>query len=131
MAGSLTISTLSDGTNSTSTTNCIIGPAKAWVNFNGGGSSTTAGVINSSYNVSSITVNGTGDYTINFTNALPNSNYSFTAGSCGNASSSPFVIAEQHDSRIRSTTQLRIYSLNSTSGALANPRSISAAIFAN
>jgi hypothetical protein len=77
MAGTLTISTLSDGTNSTSSTNCIQGSAKAWVNFNGSG-----GAINASYNVSSITVNGTGDYTINFTNAMASSNYSITS-CCG------------------------------------------------
>jgi hypothetical protein len=72
MAGTLVITTLSDGTNSTSATNCIQGSAKAWVNFNGTG--TVA--IRASYNVSSITDNGTGDYTVNFTNALPDANYS-------------------------------------------------------
>jgi hypothetical protein len=72
MAGTLTISTLSDGTNSTSATNPIKGSAKAWVNFNGTG--TVA--IRASYNVSSITDNGTGRYTINFTNAMPDANYS-------------------------------------------------------
>jgi hypothetical protein len=70
MAGTLVITTLSDGTNSTSATNCIQGSAKAWVNFNGSG-----GAIRASYNVSSITVNGTGDYTVNFTNAMPDGNY--------------------------------------------------------
>jgi hypothetical protein len=74
MAGTLVITTLSDGTNSTSATNCIQGSAKAWVNFDGTG--TVA--IRSSYNVSSITDNGTGDYTVNFTNALPNANYAVT-----------------------------------------------------
>ncbi len=44
---------------------------KAWVNFNGTG--TVA--IRASYNVSSITDNGTGDYTVNFTSALPDANY--------------------------------------------------------
>jgi hypothetical protein len=73
MAGTLTISTLSDGTNSTSATNCILGSAKAWVNFNG--TVATPSTIRSSYNVSSITKNTTGDYTINFTNAMPNVNY--------------------------------------------------------
>jgi hypothetical protein len=71
MAGTLTISTLSDGTNSTSATNCIQGSAKAWVNFNGTG--TVA--IRASYNVSSITDVGTGQYRVNFTNAMPNANY--------------------------------------------------------
>jgi hypothetical protein len=75
MAGTLTISTLSDGTNSTSATNAIQGSARAWVNFNGTG--TVA--IRASYNVSSITDNGAGDYTVNFTNAMPNTNYSAVA----------------------------------------------------
>lgn len=77
MAGTLTISTLSDGTNSTSTTNLTKGPCVAWVNFNGTGTP----AIRSSYNVSSITRNGTGDYTINFTNALANANF-VLAGTC-------------------------------------------------
>jgi len=48
--------------------------AKAWVNFNGTG--TVA--IRDSYNVSSITDNGTGDYTINYGTALNNSNYAIS-----------------------------------------------------
>ena len=72
MAGTLTISTLSDGTYTTSATNLVRGPCVAWVNFNGTG--TVA--IRASYNVSSITDNGTGDYTVNFTNAITDANYS-------------------------------------------------------
>lgn len=49
--------------------------ARAWVNFNGIG--TVA--IRSSGNVSSITDNGVGNYTINFATALPNANYSVVA----------------------------------------------------
>jgi hypothetical protein len=45
---------------------------KAWVNFNGTG--TVA--IRASFNVSSITDNGTGDYTVNFTTAMVDANYS-------------------------------------------------------
>ena len=48
---------------------------KAWVNFNGTG--TVA--IRASGNVSSITDNGTGDYTVNFTTALTDANYSAVA----------------------------------------------------
>jgi hypothetical protein len=43
---------------------------RAWVNFNG---STAA--IRASFNVGSITKNGTGDYTVNFTTALADTNY--------------------------------------------------------
>ncbi len=56
---------------------------RAWVNFNGTG--TVA--INASGNVSSITDNGTGDYTMNFTTAMPDANYSVagTSYTTGNA----------------------------------------------
>ena len=50
--------------------------AKAWVNFNGTG--TVA--IRAAGNVSSITDNGTGDYTVNFTTAMPDANYSVCVG---------------------------------------------------
>ena len=55
--------------------------ARAWVNFNGTG--TVA--IRASGNVSSITDNGTGDYTVNFTTALTDANYS-VVGAVGPAS---------------------------------------------
>ena len=45
--------------------------AKAWVNFNGQG--TVA--IRAAGNVSSITDNSTGDYTVNFANAMTDANY--------------------------------------------------------
>jgi hypothetical protein len=48
-------------------------PCRAWVNFNGTG--TVA--IRASGNVTSITDNNTGDYTVNFTTAMPDANYSF------------------------------------------------------
>jgi hypothetical protein len=70
----LVAQTISNGTVSTSSANVIQGSAKAWVNFNGTG--TVA--IRASYNVSSITDNGTGDYTVNFTNALTDANYTFS-----------------------------------------------------
>lgn len=51
--------------------------ALAWVNFNG---TTSPGTIRSSYNVGSVTKNGTGDYTLNFTNALSDANYAAVLG---------------------------------------------------
>jgi hypothetical protein len=57
----------------------IVGPGlcKAWVNFNGTG--TVA--IRAAFNVSSIQDNGTGDYTVNFTTAMPDVNYTATGSS--------------------------------------------------
>lgn len=48
--------------------------AKAWVNFNGTG----AVAVRDSGNVSSITDNGTGDYTVNFSTSLSSANYSYS-----------------------------------------------------
>lgn len=59
---------------------------RAWVNFNGTG--TVA--IRASGNVSSITDNGTGDYTVNFTTAMADVNYGVTLGVQTNISSGVF-----------------------------------------
>jgi hypothetical protein len=71
-----TLSTL-DGSYSVPVSTVAQGTARAWVNFNGTG--TVA--IRASFNVSSITDNGTGIYTLNFTTALPDANYC-AAGMC-------------------------------------------------
>ena len=82
MAGTLTLSTLSDGTNSTSATNPILGSAKAWANFDGNGGAT----VNASFNISSITRSSLAIYVINFTNAMPNANYAVPIGVAQNNS---------------------------------------------
>jgi len=63
---------------------------RAWVNFNG----TSTVAIRASYNVSSITDNGTGDYTVNFTTAMPDANYAAVsnAGSDFLVSTAPSTI---------------------------------------
>lgn len=71
MAGSLVISTLNNDTGVLATQNGMTGIAKAWVNFTYISSIT----INASFNVSSITRNGAGDYTVNFTTAFSDANY--------------------------------------------------------
>lgn len=71
---------------------------KAWVFFQGG-LGTSGGTINGQYNVSSISVNGTGDYSVNFTSALSSANYSAVASTSGGSASNgvnpatPFVFA--------------------------------------
>jgi len=56
----------------------VNGSARAWVNFNG----TDTVAIRASYNVSSVTDNGVGDHTVNFTTAMPNADYAI-AGAAG------------------------------------------------
>jgi hypothetical protein len=79
MAGTITAASLDSGASATAplfkANGTEIGTlCRAWVNFNGTGTP----AIRASFNVSSITDNGTGDYTVNFTTAMPNANYSVT-----------------------------------------------------
>ena len=54
----------------------VNGSAKSWVNFNG----TSTVAIRESLNVTNILDEGTGDYTVNFTNSMANANYNSVAG---------------------------------------------------
>ena len=63
------------------TTYSARGIAKAWVNFNGTGTIAAR----DSENVSSLTDNGTGDYSCNFSSAMGNANYAPTFGFDGTA----------------------------------------------
>ena len=71
----LVAQTISNGTVSTSSANVIQGSAKAWVRFNG----VTTAVIGASYNISSVTRNSAGNYTIAMINALTDTNYCVVA----------------------------------------------------
>ena len=66
------------GNNSSTSAEIFNGRAKAWVNFNGTG--TVA--IRADFNVNTITDANTGDYTVNFSNALADANYAvlYTGG---------------------------------------------------
>ena len=103
MAGTLITSTiqgttLTDGTNSTSATNCIQGSAKAWVNFTG-----SSGTINGSYNISSVTLNSTGKYTITMTTAMPNVNYAISLGNVEFGTSNFQIMSVRSDVTITTT----------------------------
>jgi hypothetical protein len=89
---------------------------RAWVNFNGSG--TVA--IRASFNVSSITDNGTGDYTVNFTTAMPDSNYAafVSKQTSGTVNGADQVISQ-------TTTALQIRFRNGiTTSVLLDPDSV-------
>jgi hypothetical protein len=86
---------------------------RAWVNFNG-----TNGSIRASGNVSSVTRNGTGDYTVNFATAMPDANYSL--GKSASIVSGTFGGTLEIDSSTYSTTQCRLKFNAWTSGTTAN-----------
>jgi hypothetical protein len=87
---------------------------RAWVNFNGTG--TVA--IRASFNVSSITDNGTGDYTVNFTTALADANYT-VCGACNlNITGNTSRVFSAPAAAAPTTTAVRVATtLSSTSGA--------------
>jgi hypothetical protein len=96
-----TITTLNAPSGVFATQNGMNGIAKAWVNFVG-----TTASINSSFNISSVTRNGTGDYTINFTTAMPNANYG-VATSCSQISTTQTTSLGTGGTY--STTALQVY----------------------
>lgn len=96
----------------------IEGLARAWVNFNGTG--TVA--IRADLNVTSITDNGTGDYTVNFTTAMVDANYGVTGGIVGNTSSGLMV-------SISSTTSAFRFNVITTGGVNTDRDTLSLSIF--
>lgn len=98
---------------------------RAWVNFNGTG--TVA--IRASGNVSSITDNGTGDYTVNFTTAMPDANYAVT-GSVNTVSGNVGIFTSVINSTDfnKTTTSVRVNSYNQA-GTLFDTNSVNVSIF--
>jgi hypothetical protein len=117
----LVAQTISNGTVSTSTANCIQGSAKAWVCFNG---STAA--IRGSYNVSSITKHTTGDYTVNFTNALADTNFDVN-GTCSGISANCPIVFDNSVARARTTSSVSVRTMDIN--AFGDPLFVSTTVF--
>jgi len=100
--------------------------ARAWVNFNGTGTVAIRG----SANVTSITDNGSGDYTINFTTAMSDANYSavLTGRRADETGDTNFGIVFYSDASYLSTS-LRIGVGSSNDGTKRDCPTISATIF--
>ena len=105
-------------------TPAIDGLAKAWVNFNGTG--TVA--IRQAFNVSSITDNGTGDYTVNFTTALSDANYS-AVSTIGYLNEPSYGFVQMPWSTTPTTTAIRMTCLNYNSGTAYDHLYVSVSVF--
>jgi len=86
---------------------------RAWVNFNGTG--TVA--IRASGNVSSITDNGTGDYTVNMTTAMPDTNYCGVALPNDGSAGVNLVIACENSTRTKTTSAFHVWTAYGGNGA--------------
>ena len=95
---------------------------RAWVYFNGTGTIAIQG----SGNVTSITDNAVGDYTVNFTTAMPDTNYS-VAGGLGNSSGTGdlagFIQLNMQSSQASvppTTSAIRFRTVNAPSSAVVD-----------
>jgi hypothetical protein len=96
---------------------------RAWVNFDG--TTATPCTIRGSGNVTSVNRNATGDYTINFTTAMPDANYSYVlnGGFTGG-----LTLYKQKDATAMTTTTFPLVAVD-TLGNTMNVAHISVAIF--
>lgn len=104
----LRVSNIADTAGSNISTPSAIanGICKAWVNFNGTG--TVA--IRASFNVSSITDNGVGNYAVNFATALSDANYCVVvaaSASPGGGTSSTVITGEYVAARTSSSIRVQ------------------------
>lgn len=99
----LVVSNISDGTNSTTSTNTIKGSAKVWINFNGAGTVATR----ASHNVSSLVDNAVGEYTLNFGIAMADANYAVVCGGRG-FTSHPVGVVSVHPNSDPTASSLKV-----------------------
>jgi hypothetical protein len=86
---------------------------RAWVNFNG--TTASPSTIRGSGNVTSVTKNTTGDFTVNFTTAMPDANYAVAGSASNNASSGSMIMAPLSNTTAPTTTAFRFNTSNSAS----------------
>ena len=82
---------------------------KAWVNYKG----TATRGINASYNVSSVTFNATGDYTVNFTNAMTDANYATMVSQIRSANGTTYTIPDISPTTAPTTSAVRVENIGS------------------
>lgn len=125
MAGRVVVSTLNNDTGVLQTQNGMTGIAKAYVLFNG----TNGSIYGTAFNVSSVTRNGTGDYTVNFTTAMPNANYT-VAGGGGVYNTSWGFFLQSNTGTPRQTTSYNFFNAN-TSNTKEDSTYINAVFFSS
>jgi len=105
------------------------GVCQLWVNFNGTISGTNSP--RASLNVSSVTYNGTGDYTVNFSITLADTNYAYVTGVNNGVDGSGSGYAGIQGSRktAPATTSLRLTGFGTDTGSAQNQLTVNVAIF--
>ena len=114
MASELRVNTLKDasGNNSIGMSYVAEGSAKAWVSFNG----TSTLSVGDSFNVSSVTDNGTGSYTANWSNSFGSADYASTSQSRMGSSQSAALTGIK-DATDQSASACPVFTLTPSVGA--------------
>jgi hypothetical protein len=101
---------------------------RAWINFDG----TSTPAVRASGNVSSITDNGTGDYTVSFTTAMPDNDYTVTGIGrhyAGVSEAGVIIVIQTSDGATGVTTSSVRISTMTSNTTLADSPIVSVAIF--
>jgi len=122
------VTTLNSSSGVLATQNGMTGIPKAWVNYNG-----VAQTINGSFNVTSVTYNSTGDYTVNFTTAMPNANYAVSSCCSGYTdANAPTNLQVFNDTaKAPTTTTLQLFAADTNTTNYRNVKFAYVAIFSS
>jgi hypothetical protein len=102
---------------------------RAWVQFAG-----ATGTMNGNGNVSSVTRNSTGEYTIAFSTAMPDANYAAVAVASTNTGFANLIIVQMYSNRTTNTPQaptinsFRMVTMNSV-GSVVDPEYVTVSVF--
>jgi hypothetical protein len=101
---------------------------RAWINFDGAAVVSPASMtgVRASGNVSSVLDNGTGDYTINFTTAMPDANYAVAGTASKPSAGSELILVPVNGSFL--TSSIRVIT-ETGGGTNFDPDTVSVAIF--
>lgn len=123
--GALAVNTTSLRSELNASGDAPIYACRAWVNFNGTG--TVA--IRASGNVTSITDNGVGNYTVNFTTAMPDANYTVAGFANFGGSAAIAGIVSFGSGFAPAAGSVQISAGNSTTGVAQDAQHVHIAIF--
>lgn len=131
LTGNVTGNVTGTATNAASGSQLALKSAKAWVNFDG--TLSTPITPRASFNVSSVTKNGTGEYTVNFATPMADANYAMSLGGHGDTNSTMGYVTGYRSSiggYTPTTTSIRLQSCNGANAKYDIP-CVCVAIFGN
>ena len=104
----LNVSNITDGTTTVGTSYVVNGSAKVWCNW------TDTGSINDSLNMSSVTDNGAGDFTVNYSSSMSSTSYAPVMS--GEATYSGSAVFASYSDTAKTVSSMPVYSYASVGG---------------